>query len=95
MNGISYVLLSDGSSDKMLMPVLDWLLHRQCPNYAIHSQWADLRRLPHPPRELMEKIRTTLIFSSSIATLKINLSSLGKGRLLPRLLDKPTLRLSV
>jgi len=60
MNRISYVLLSDGSSDKMLMPVLDWLLHRQCPNYAIHSQWADLRRLPHPPRELMEKIRTTL-----------------------------------
>ncbi|HLA28641.1 MAG TPA: hypothetical protein VJZ49_12170 [Syntrophales bacterium] len=60
MSRISYVLLSDGSSDKMLMPILDWLLHRQCPNYAIDPKWADLRRLPHPPRELIEKIRMTL-----------------------------------
>lgn len=60
MNRISYVLLSDGSSDKMLIPILDWLLHCQCPNYAIDSQWADLRRLRHPPKKLMEKIRTTL-----------------------------------
>ena len=30
MSRIRYVLLSDGSSDKMLMPILDWHYGRPC-----------------------------------------------------------------
>ncbi len=60
MNVIKYVLLSDGSSDKMLMPILDWLLRSKCQNYAIYSEWADLGRLRHPPKTLTAKIRKTL-----------------------------------
>lgn len=65
MNRIRYALLSDGSSDKMLMPVLNWLLRRLCPRYALEPQWADLGRLPHPPKKLPDRIRKTLEFYES------------------------------
>ena len=60
MNTIRYTLLSDGSSDRMLMPILDWLFHQHCPESSVDSAWADLGRLPRPPKTLPEKITTTL-----------------------------------
>ena len=60
MRTIRYTLLSDGSSDKMLMPILDWLLYQHCPEYAVKSAWADLAKLPRPPKTLPDKIRETL-----------------------------------
>ena len=60
MKGIRYVLLSDGSSDRMLLPILDWLLHRYCPDYALESEWADLRRLSQPPKKLSDRIRKSM-----------------------------------
>jgi hypothetical protein len=60
MKTIRFTLLSDGSSDRMLMPILDWLLCQHCPEYAVESDWADLGRLPNPPKTLPDKIRTTL-----------------------------------
>jgi hypothetical protein len=60
MKTIRYTLLSDGSSDRMLMPILDWLLYQHCPEHAVESNWADLGRLPQPPKTLQEKIRVTL-----------------------------------
>lgn len=60
MSTIRYTLLSDGSSDRMLMPIIDWLFRQHCPESAISSEWADLRRLPHPPKTLAEKVVTTL-----------------------------------
>ncbi len=60
MKSLSYTLLSDGSSDRMLMPILDWLLYQHCPEYAVNPNWADLGRLRKPPKTLPDKIRTTL-----------------------------------
>lgn len=60
MKRIRYTLLSDGSSDKMLMPALDWLLKLHCPNHAIEPQWADLNRIPHPPKKLTDRIMLAL-----------------------------------
>ncbi|OGR25272.1 MAG: hypothetical protein A2X83_12675 [Desulfuromonadales bacterium GWD2_54_10] len=60
MKTIRYTLLSDGSSDRMLMPILDWLLCQHCPEHAVESDWADLGRLPQPPKTLSDKIRLTL-----------------------------------
>lgn len=60
MKTIRYTLLSDGSSDRMLMPVLDWLLCQHCPEYAMESAWADLGRLRQPPKSLPDKIEVTL-----------------------------------
>jgi len=60
MCAIRYTLLSDGSSDKALIPVLTWLLRHYFNNCAIHPYYADLRRLPRPPRSLSERITTAI-----------------------------------
>ena len=60
MEELQYTLLSDGPADKALMPILTWLLRQYVPNIPVQSRWADLRRLPRPPRELHEKIRESV-----------------------------------
>lgn len=60
MNSISYTLLSDGSSDRALLPILNWLLQQHLPQYAIQEQWADLSRLPKPPNSLSERIKMSI-----------------------------------
>ena len=60
MEELRYTLLSDGPADKALMPILTWLLRQHIPNLPIQSRWADLRRLPRPPRELHERIRESV-----------------------------------
>lgn len=60
MEELRYTLLSDGPSDKALMPILTWLLRQHFPNLPIQSRWSDLRRLRTPPRELHERIRESI-----------------------------------
>jgi len=60
MCAIRYTLLSDGSSDKALIPILTWLLRHYLTNCAIHPYYADLRRLPRPPKLLSDRIRTAI-----------------------------------
>ena len=60
MEELRYTLLSDGPADKALMPILTWLLRQHVPNLPVQSRWADLRRLPRPPRELHERIRESV-----------------------------------
>ncbi len=57
MTEIRYTLMSDGSSDAALIPILDWLLIQNGIKYAIQSNRADLRRLRFPPKTLKERIR--------------------------------------
>ena len=60
MKELCYTLLSDGSSDKALMPILTWLLRTHQVECAIQSTWADLRRLPKPPKTLLPRIISSL-----------------------------------
>ncbi|MBU4263221.1 MAG: hypothetical protein KKC76_15305 [Proteobacteria bacterium] len=60
MKMIRYTLLSDGSSDKMLIPIIDWLLYQHCSEIAVESSWADLGRLQEPPKTLHNKILVAL-----------------------------------
>lgn len=60
MSTIRYTLLSDGSSDRMLMPVIDWLLYKYCSDLSVESNWADLARLPLPPKTLPDRIVAAL-----------------------------------
>jgi len=60
MKELCYTLLSDGSSDKALMPILTWLLRKYQVECAIQSNWADLRRLPKPPKTLLPRIISSL-----------------------------------
>ncbi|MFO7655742.1 MAG: hypothetical protein R6W78_01635 [Bacteroidales bacterium] len=55
-----YILISDGSSDKALLPIIDFLLKSIVPDEDIIGERADLARLPKPPKRLEEKILTAL-----------------------------------
>ncbi|WP_164929389.1 DUF4276 family protein [Gloeobacter violaceus] len=56
MQELKYTLLSDGSSDRALIPILSWLLQQHLCDISIQGQWADLSRLSTRPRTLVEKI---------------------------------------
>jgi hypothetical protein len=60
MNGLRFTLLSDGSSDQVLIPILRWLLSRHGIAKPVVPAWADLSRLPHPPQKLSDRIRVAL-----------------------------------
>lgn len=61
MTEIRFSLLSDGSSDRVLIPILTWALRRQISaSVPIQSASADLRRIPNPPRELSERIEKAI-----------------------------------
>jgi len=60
MNEIRYTLVSDGSSDKVLLPIISWLLRQHQIMYPIQSEWADLGRLPNPPKNLSSKIEQSI-----------------------------------
>lgn len=56
MQTLRYTLLADGSSDRALLPILTWLLRQSRGAIPIEAEFADLRRLPHPPKKLSERI---------------------------------------
>lgn len=60
MKEIRYTLVSEGSSDCVLLPILSWLLRQHTTGYAIQPVWAELRRLPRPPQGLAERIQMGL-----------------------------------
>lgn len=61
MTRLGFTLVSDGSSDRALLPVLRWLLtiRHRVPR-AVEVRWADLRRLVEPPQGLVGRLRTSL-----------------------------------
>lgn len=56
MSELRYTLVGDGTSDRRLIPVLNWLI-LQHSNRALAATWADLSILRTPPRTLAAKIR--------------------------------------
>jgi len=60
MNELRYTLISDGSSDQALLPILTWLLRQQNVNCPIQPDWADLRRLPKPAKKLVERLERAI-----------------------------------
>ena len=55
MNTISFTLVSEGSSDRALIPVITWLFHQHV-DAPLRPEWADLRNLSRPPRGLEGKV---------------------------------------
>lgn len=49
-------LLSDGASDRALIPILKWLLKQHGVRGPMNLYWADLRGLPSPPTSLADRI---------------------------------------
>jgi hypothetical protein len=56
---IQATVLTDGSSDTVLLPILNWLLAETTPE-AFDLRWADLRVLRSPPRGLQERIERAI-----------------------------------
>ncbi len=61
MTELRYTLVTDGSSDAALIPILNWLLRSNGVTWAIQAEWADLGRysLPEKPK-LADKIERSL-----------------------------------
>jgi len=57
---VTYTLVSDGSSDQVLIPIIDWSIRGSGATCAISSQWADLRLLRNPPSGLTDRVQKTL-----------------------------------
>ena len=62
MSEITYTLLSDGTSDKALLPIIECPLHQHFPDLIVQRQWADLSRLPKPPKTLTKRIEKAILF---------------------------------
>ncbi len=60
MKFLRYTLLSDGSSDRVLMPHLTWLLKENGVTIPIYEEWAELRNLREIPQGLTEKIEKSI-----------------------------------
>ncbi|MBN2532656.1 MAG: hypothetical protein JXB88_07185 [Spirochaetales bacterium] len=56
MNELYYTLIADGSSDKALIPIINWLLRECGLAYTIQPVWADLRHIYRPLKDLADKI---------------------------------------
>jgi len=61
MRGITFTLVTDGSSDVVLLPILTWLLRKNGVALPLQGRWADTRRARLPQRvTLTERIRVAL-----------------------------------
>jgi len=60
MDEIRYTLISDGSSDRALLPILTWVLREKGDVRRVQPEWADLGRLPQPPQKLRERILSAI-----------------------------------
>jgi len=61
MTALHFTLVADGSSDRVLLRHLDWLVREHLPQAVpVYPQWADLRALRERPRGLAERIAAAL-----------------------------------
>lgn len=61
MKQLRYTLVTDGSSDAVLIPILTWTLIENGVSCAIQPEWADLRKYPIKKKlKLHEKISLSL-----------------------------------
>lgn len=58
MYAVNYTLLTDGSSDAALIPIIDWLLEQR--GAVGNGQMADLRVLSSPPKTLASRVEAAI-----------------------------------
>lgn len=58
MKILRFTLVAEGTSDRVLIPILRWMLLRHHPGFEWMGQIANLQDLPNPPRTLPQKIAT-------------------------------------
>lgn len=58
MKTLRFTLVAEGTSDRVLLPILRWMLLRHHSSFEWMGQIAELHELPKPPRTLQQKIST-------------------------------------
>ncbi|MCE2486950.1 MAG: hypothetical protein J4F42_15660 [Desulfurellaceae bacterium] len=78
MRELRYTLLTDGSSDTALLPILSWTLKRHvaCP---VQATWADLRYLPQAPIILPDRFQTSLDLIPGDQSLQKRIDEIHQG----------------
>lgn len=61
---LTYTLSSEGSSDQMLLPLLDWVL-RQCSRELFNGQWANPDAFDNPAKDAATRIQQSLRYYES------------------------------
>lgn len=59
MKTFRFTLLAEGSSDRVLIPILRWMLLHHHGSFDWIGQFAELHELPRPPKGLSERISVT------------------------------------
>jgi hypothetical protein len=59
MKSLHCTLVTDGSSDQALLPVIDWLVRSKLPSTPVKCEWANLRPLG-TPKGLENRIRAAV-----------------------------------
>jgi len=82
MNLLRFTLVTDGSSDVVLMPILEWLLLQVGVSFPIKGSWADLRGFRrNKPKTLEQKIeRAVNIFPCEILFIHRDAERLPRNR---------------
>lgn len=62
MRDLRVTLLADGSSDRVLLRPIRWLLLQYLPHSTVSYQWADLFRLRHKPRTLADRMAAAVSY---------------------------------
>ena len=57
---LNYILISDGTSDKALLPIIDYTLQKYHATVSFRGERADFSRLPKNPKNLTEKITVAI-----------------------------------
>jgi len=57
MPALRVTLHTDGGSDAALLPILVWAIRQHDSKCQVQPVWADLRRVPRPPRTLSERFK--------------------------------------
>lgn len=55
-----FTVLSDGSSDRVLLPILQWMLGTHHAKFDWQGSVADLSSLPNPPKNFHDRITTAI-----------------------------------
>jgi len=67
MKTLRFTLVAEGTSDRVLIPILRWMLLRHHSSFEWIGQLAELHELPKPPSTLPQKIATaTHLFPADV-----------------------------
>ena len=57
---IRFTLVSEGGSDRVLLPLIRWVLRQAAGQHTYEGRWPDLRKLRKPPRTLSQRLAAAL-----------------------------------